>query len=374
MLNNVNLSVGQPLKIRPVSSNDTSLYVSRIIALSKHTITISLPYDAGRIILWPIGTRLEIDIQQAEALTFTSEIIDRDLTNNKSYTIMFPNSISKTGHRKHQAGMSRVIAVTSGKGGVGKTTFTINLAIALAKQGQRVYIIDVDLGSANVDVLMRLTPKYNITHLLNGEKNLIEITLQGPENIGIIPGGSGLQELTQLSESQFSKFIHSFNQLEGLADIILLDTGAGISRDVSNFLLAADEIIVVTTTEPHAIMDAYSITKVMHKLNCKAKQMLIVNRVEDATEASIVSNRLISVIKSYLKTNIEYLGYICDDRLVSRSIKEQNPLMMSYPSSAPAKNIVSIANNLLNKPNTQQEGISGFITKMVSIFKNKRSL
>ena len=268
--------------------------------------------------------------------------------------------------------MSRVIAVTSGKGGVGKTTFTINLAIALAKQGQRVYIIDVDLGSANVDVLMGLTPKYNITHLINGEKNLIEITIPGPENIGIIPGGSGLQELTQLSESQFSNFIHSFNQLEGLADIVLLDTGAGISRDVSNFLLAADEIIFVTTTEPHAIMDAYSINKVMHKLNCKAKRMLVVNRVENAKEASDVSNRLINVIEYYLKTNIEYVGYICDDRLVSRSIKEQNPLMMSYPTSTPAKNIISIANSMLSKKATHQEGISGFITKMISIFKDKR--
>lgn len=373
MITNLNLSVGQPLKIRLASYNDTSLYVSRIIALSKHTITISSPYDAGRIILWPVGTQLEIDIQQEDILTFTTEIIDRDLTDTKSYTILFPHSISKTGHREHQKGMSRVIAVTSGKGGVGKTTFTINLAIALARQSQRVYIIDVDLGSANVDVLMRLNPKYNLTHLLNGEKTLIEITMQGPENIGVIPGGSGMQELTQLSESQFSKFIHSFNQLEGLADIILLDTGAGISRDVSNFLLAADEIIVVTTTEPHAIMDAYSITKVMHKLSCKAKQMLVVNRVEDKNEASIISNRLISAIKSYLKMDIEYLGYICDDRLVSRSIKEQTPLMVSHPASTPAKNIVSIANHLLNKPNTQKEGIAGFMSKMISIFKNKRT-
>lgn len=371
MFNNASFSVGQTLTIRSVSSNDTSSYVSRIVAFSKHTITFSLPYDSGRMILWPVGTRLEINIEQGKAFTFTTEILDRDLTNLKSYTVILPNSISKSTNREHWAGMTRVIAITSGKGGVGKTTFTINLAIALAKQGQRVYIVDVDLGSANVDVLMRLTPKYNITHLLSGEKNLIEITLQGPENIGIIPGGSGLQELTQLSETQFAKFIHSFNQLDGLADIILLDTGAGVSRDVSNFLLAADEIILVTTTEPHAIMDAYSITKVMQNLNSKAKQRLVVNRVEDSNEASVVSNRLINVIKYYLKTDVEYLGYICDDRVVSRSIKEQNPLMISYPTSIPAKNITSIANSLLCKPTINQEGISGFINKMISIFKDK---
>lgn len=369
-----NFSIGQPLEITLIDSDNSKTYPSRILEISSYTLTFSIPYETGKMVLWPIGSRLEISIAQSGGYyTFNTEVIGRDLGEIKSYTVMRPYAISLATRRMPNEGMSRVIAVTSGKGGVGKTVFTINLAIALAAQGQRVFIIDTDLGTANVDVLLRLSPKYNLTHLLTGDKNLLDITLPGPGNIAVIPGGSGLQELTQMSDRQFAQVINSFNQLDGLADIILLDTGAGISRDVSNFLLAADEIILITTPEPHAITDAYAITKVMHNLKCQAKQMLVINRAEHQIEADNIAARLLTVMRQYLKAEAEYIGYITDDRIISRSLKEQRPLMLSYPAAIPARNINDIASRLLHRPVAKPAGITGFVNKMIALFNKKMS-
>ncbi|MDR3563509.1 MAG: AAA family ATPase [Negativicutes bacterium] len=371
MASEITFAVGQTIQIKLLDKNNAPMCVSRILAVMPHALTFSLPYDAGLMLLWPIGCRLEISLTlDTEVYSYQTEIIDRDLGEIKSYTVMRPNTISKVAPRVLAKGMSRVIAVTSGKGGVGKTTFTINLAVSLAALGQRTYIIDADLGTANVDVLLHLTAKYNITHLLSGDKSLVDIAIPGPGNITVIPGGSGLQTMTQLKESQFSRLINSLNHLDGLADIILLDTGAGISKDVSNFLLAADEIIVVTTPEPHAITDAYAINKVMHNLNCQGKQMLVVNRAENQEEGDFVAHKLSAVIRQYLQRNIEYIGYILDDRLVSKSLKQQYPFMLSQPQSPPAKNINAIAAKLLNIPDIKPAGMSGFLNKMFSLIQS----
>jgi flagellar biosynthesis protein FlhG len=361
---------GQPVKIRNfLSQQPSEAHVSRILSFTDHSLNISIPYDQGRMLLWPVGTILEITANGHQgAHEFLTEIIGRELGQIKAYTITRPQNIVQTANYTPQAGTTRVIAITSGKGGVGKTTFTINLAVALSNLGQRVAIIDTDLGTANVDVLLDLYPKYNIADLLTG-KSLLDIALQGPGNIIVIPGGSGFQELTQLSDNQFSQIIQSFNQLDGLTDIILLDTGAGISRDVSNFLLASDEVIVVTTPEPHAITDAYAITKVMHSAGCHSKQMLVVNRVEDEFEAKEVCEKLSSVIKHYLKKDIEYVGYIVEDRIMGRTIKERCPIMISYPAAKPARNIDDIAANLLNISIGKPSGLPGFIGKLVSLFR-----
>lgn len=363
---------GQPLQIKSLAPQASPTHTARVVAVSPHTLDISIPYQAGRIILWPVGSRLEISgDQDGDSFTFASEIIGRDLGETKTYTVTRPQTISLTAPRAHAAGMSRVIAVTSGKGGVGKTTLTINLAIALAAHNQRVFIIDADLGTANIDVLLRLSPKYNITHLLSGDKTLLDIAAPAPGGITVIPGGSGLQALTQMTESQFSRLIASFNHLDGLADIILLDTGAGISRDVSNFLLAADETIVVTTPEPHAITDAYAIIKVMHNLACQGKQLLIVNRAENKPEADIAVGRLRGVVSRYLGRELGYLGHVADDPLVSRSLKQQQPFILSHPQAEPSRNLAAIAARLLDRPAAPPAGISGFINKMFSLVKGK---
>ncbi len=369
------LAIGQPLQLKSLSPQATAPCTSRIVAVTDHTVTIGAPYDKGRLILWPVGSRVEITVTQGtEDHTFASEIIARDLGETKTYTIMRPQAISRVATRAAAAtaGMSRVIAVTSGKGGVGKTTLTINLAIALAAQKKRVFIFDADLGTANIEVLLNLSAKYNITHLLAGEKTLLDIAVPAPGDIAVIPGSSGLQSLTEMTEAQFSRLIASLNHLDGLADIILVDTGAGISRAVSNFLQAADETLVVTTPEPHAITDAYAIMKVMHGLACQTKQMLVVNRAENKAEADIAANRLSGVVNRYLGREIDYIGYIPDDPLVSRSLKQQHPFLLSAPQSGPARNVCAIAARLLDSPAPPPAGISGFFTKMFALLSGKK--
>jgi len=363
--------IGQPLQVKSLAPRATAAHTSRVIATTPHTLTVSIPYNKGRVVLWPVGSRVEITVGQADGTySFTSEIIERSLGDVKSYTVMRPQAISRAAAGREVAeGMSRVIAITSGKGGVGKTLFTINLAIALAVHGKKVFVIDADLGTANIDVLLRLTSKYNLTHLLSGEKNLLEIAIPAPGNIAVIAGGSGLQALTRMGETQFSQIISSFNQLDGLADIILLDTGAGISRDVSNFLLAADETIVVTTPEPHAITDAYAILKVMSNLGCQCKQMLVVNRAENQAEADMAASRLKGAVSRYLGREVEYIGFIPEDGVVTRSLKLQTPFQLSHPQSAPAANIGAIAARILDKPVPAPAGIAGFINKIFSLAK-----
>lgn len=366
MADDIGFTIGQPVQIKSIAPQTSATFASRVISLTPHTLTVSMPYDKGKLLLWPRGSQLEITvIIDGADYTFTREIISRELGQEKSYTVMRPQAIA----RAVKEGMSRVIAVTSGKGGVGKTVVTINLAIALAARNKKVFVIDADLGTANIDILLRLSPVYNITHLLAGVKNLLEIAMPAPGNITVIPGGSGLQSLTQMTESQFSHVINSFNQLDGLADIILLDTGAGISRDVSNFLLAADETIVVTTPEPHAITDAYAIIKVMHKLGCQSKQRLIVNRAENQPEAELVAGKLVDTVKRYLTCDIEYIGQIAEDALIGRSLKQQTPLVLSHPQSAPARDIAAIAARLLDDPPPQTSGMGGFISKMFAYLK-----
>lgn len=201
----------------------------------------------------------------------------------------------------------------------------------------------------------------------------MEIAVSGPGGIAVIPGGSGFQELTQLSDSKFAQVISSFNQLDGLADMVLLDTGAGISKDVSNFLLASDEVIIVTTPEPHAVMDAYAIIKVMHNQKCQAKKWLIVNKSESQSEADHVAHKLITVCSQFLHQSLEYAGSISEDKLISKSLKAQSPLMLEYPQSQPASNISDIAAKLLNKRPVHTTGVKGFIDRMLSLFSNKSS-
>ena len=246
-------AVGMPVSVKLAAKTDLGFSSSRIVEVTQHAFSISIPYESGKILLWPLGARVDVSLPAGDGSSgsFTAEIIGRDIAGTRSYTLIRPTAVSRNGRKAQETAKSlRVIAVTSGKGGVGKTTLTANLAVAFSRLGKKVVVIDTDLGTANMDVVLGLSPKYHLGHMVSGQKDIMDIALPAPGGFMLIPGGSGMQELTQLSEVQFTKVIGSFNQLDGMADIILLDTGAGISRDVSNFLQAADEMLSLQLPNP----------------------------------------------------------------------------------------------------------------------------
>lgn len=274
----------------------------------------------------------------------------------------------------HPARLARIISVASGKGGVGKTNLVVNLGIALAKRGSRVLIIDADLGLANVDIVLGLTSRYNLYHVIKGEKKIHEIIVDGPEGIKVVAGGAGIQELANLSSSQRVQFIASLSELDSYADIILIDTSAGISQNVLGFVLASDETIIVTTPEPTAIRDAYGIIKAIALGNKDAKIRLVVNMASSPEEAEDVASRIETVARQFLDISVDKLGFILRDHLVSEAVIRQKPFMVIYPNSKAARCVESVADRLLGfeeKSSDKFRGIKGFLLKFASFFKGR---
>lgn len=265
---------------------------------------------------------------------------------------------------------TKVIAVTSGKGGVGKTNFTINLALALKSYGQKVIVLDADLGLANVDVVLGISPNFTLYNVLKGEKSIKEIITTGPEDLQIIAGGSGILELANLRKWQVDNFINKLGELEGLADILIIDTGAGLSRNVMSFVLAADEVILVTTPEPTAITDAYGLVKAMTVKKREGVVHLVVNKVESAEEADVVASKLTIVAERFLKLHLEMLGFIVDDILVSKAVKSQEPFLLKYPKAEATQCIYKLAAHLTNNEyfDKRNNGVRSFFNKMAKIF------
>ncbi|QEK12256.1 MinD/ParA family protein [Crassaminicella thermophila] len=267
---------------------------------------------------------------------------------------------------------TRVITVTSGKGGVGKSNFTINLGLALIKLGYKVTILDADLGLANVDVILGLIPKYTLAHVIRNEKTLEEIIIEGPEGIKLISGGSGLKELVDLTEEQINNLISNLRLLGKDTDFILIDTGAGINHSVLSFIEAASEIILVTTPEPTSITDAYAVLKNI-VLNDKEKIIrVLINRAENNQEGLDIFNKLDMAAKRFLNINLQKLGVLYDDNLVSKSVKLQKPFLLSYPNSLVSKGVEMIASKLVNESNSNTFEVSGlkrFIHKFIYRYK-----
>ena len=234
------------------------------------------------------------------------------------------------------AGM-RSIAVLSGKGGVGKSNIAVNLAIALAEIEQRVSVLDADLGLANIDILFGVVPKYNLGHVLRGDKELHEILFKVEERVSIIPGGAGLQELSDLDQQRQSWIIERLAFLEEETDILLLDTSAGIHRTVIDFALASDMSLLVTTPEPTAIRDAYSVLKSLCQVsNGRVRIGLVVNMAADEKEGLLISDRIISAADQFLGFKIPYLGCVMWDAAVRESVKNRKPLLLRGEDSPAA--------------------------------------
>lgn len=265
----------------------------------------------------------------------------------------------------------RVIAVTSGKGGVGKTSFTVNLALALAEYGQRIIILDGDLGLANVDIAFGLSARYTIEHLLSGEKTIEQIILTGPRGIGIIPGGSGVQGLANLERDKLKNVIANLGRLEKMADLLIIDTGAGLGHTVINFLQAADDIIMVTTPEPTALTDAYGLLKSLRQEAGEVPIHVVINRVQTETDALTTFKRLETAVRKFLDGSINYMGWVYDDPLVGRSVMQQEPLGMSFPDSSAYRCIQWIAGKVTGiylTPPRQAGGVRGFLSKLLRSF------
>lgn len=259
----------------------------------------------------------------------------------------------------------RVISVTSGKGGVGKTNIVGNLAIALRRLGKRVLILDGDLGLANIDIIFGLNPAYNIKHVINGEKDLADVIVEGPEEIRIIPAGSGLQQLVDLTQGQKLNLLNEFDALEEDFDIFLIDTGAGISSNVIYFGIAAEERIVVATSEPTSITDAYALIKVMFTKHGTKTFKLLVNMVDHEEEARSVFENLSNAVVRFLKgISLEYVGFIPKDGNLERSVKQQCTVIQRYPESPSSRGFSELANRLLaSSENVAQDGNIKFFWK-----------
>ncbi|KTE91977.1 ATPase [Desulfitobacterium hafniense] len=262
----------------------------------------------------------------------------------------------------------RVFAVTSGKGGVGKTNFSVNLGLALTDLGYRVILLDGDLGLANLDIACGVTPRYTFEHLLNGEKDIEEILIYGPKGIGILPGGSGVQDLANIERERLEEVVRNLGRLESLADIIIIDTGAGLGHTVLNFLRAADDIILVTTPEPTALTDAYGLLKALQKVKDGVTVNVVVNRVQRESDAKDTYERLESAARRFLNAPVNLLGWVYEDISVGRAIMKQEPIGISYPQSSAYQCIQWIAGSvsgLYLSPPRQAGGIRGFLKNLL---------
>ncbi|NMD41758.1 MAG: MinD/ParA family protein [Firmicutes bacterium] len=266
---------------------------------------------------------------------------------------------------------SRVIAVTSGKGGVGKTNLVLNLALKLAQMNSRIVVFDADLGLGNVDILLNALPEFTLGDVISGEKDIREIMIQGPHNVQIVPGGSGLFELANLDLVRRNRLLGKLELLEMEGEIILLDTSAGISKNVTDFIRVADEFILITTPEPHALTDAYGMLKVIAGQEINRSGYIVINCVRRVLEGERIYERLKNMVQTYLPgMEIRYLGSIDYDPAVPRAVQEFSPFILKYPRSAAAASIDKIAWRLLAnegfQPPPQRQ--AGLIERLKNLF------
>lgn len=276
-------------------------------------------------------------------------------------------------HQQEQKSRTtRIITVTSGKGGVGKSNFTLNFALTLQKKGYKVLVFDADIGLANIDVLMGVSSKYNLYHLLKKEKTISEIIQTGPNGLQFIAGGSGFNDLIRLTEEQVDYFADQVNLLNGHVDFIIFDTGAGLSKETLRFIIAAEETIVVTTPEPTSITDAYAIIKMVNSMNYKVDFRLVVNRVTDGREGKQTADKISLVAKQFLQLDIPTLGYVPDDSSVSKAVKKQTPFTVAFPNCDASRGINDLVDDFIaNQPPTDHQAgaVKGFLSKMMKMLK-----
>lgn len=266
--------------------------------------------------------------------------------------------------------IAKVITVTSGKGGVGKTSVSVNLAIQLSQMGKRVVIFDADFGLANIEIMLGLRPKYNLADLMYRGKSIEDIITYGPAGIGFISGGSGINELANLSRDQVFSLIHRLEDLDRLADIIIIDTGAGISDTVLEFVAASEEVLLVATPEPTSITDAYALLKTLNrKVSYKPDKTvvkMVANQVRGEKDATELFEKLGVVVEKFLDIDVEFLGSVPYDKNMRNAVMRQAPVSISQPDSGSAKAVRMLAARIENRLMDEEEDERLGIVKMFS--------
>ncbi len=269
--------------------------------------------------------------------------------------------------------LARVITVTSGKGGVGKSNTAINLAIQFRRMGQKVIILDADFGLANIEIMFGAVPKHNLCDLIYQGKNIKDIITWGPMEVGFISGGSGIAGMSNLDKDYLHYIIQNLTELDEMADTIIVDTGAGISDAVLEFLVASAEILLVTTPEPTSITDSYSLLKALNRhpryLRDTTQIKVLANKVSGETEAEALYAKLEAVVARYLKMPISYLGMIPQDTQLTKAVMQQTPVSLENPHARSAVAYEVIAAKLMNKElnkNLTKRGMAAFFSHIVS--------
>lgn len=279
------------------------------------------------------------------------------------------NIIKQQNTRQH---LAKVITVTSGKGGVGKSNVSVNLAIQLSRLGKKVIVLDADFGLANIEVMLGLRPKYNLADMMFHGKGVKDIIAQGPENIGFISGGSGLRELTNLSRDQIQSLVLSMYELDQVADVVLIDTGAGISDSVIDLVMCSAQVLLVATPEPTSITDAYALLKTIQRQENfdpgRMKIQMIGNRTQSYEDGRELFHKLSTVSDKFLQVEMEYLGSIPDDAKLQSAIMRQEPVSIAYPNSPAARAMMELALQLENGnvegDTVPSKGLSGLLARM----------
>lgn len=240
----------------------------------------------------------------------------------------------------------RVISVSSGKGGVGKTNISVNLAIALVKRGHRVCVFDADTSLANVNILLNIQPEFTLEQVLDGRKTIAEIVVTGPGDIAIVPAASGIAEFATLSVAQQKTLLAALSTLEQQYDYLIIDTAAGVSENVTTFLEAAEHCLLVVTPEPTSLTDAFALMKVLKRRNCESRIYVLTNMVDNYPGSVDIYKRLAAASRRYLQTDLNYLGYVPRDDYVRMSVQRQIPVTIGFPSSQASYRFQALAESI----------------------------
>ncbi len=263
---------------------------------------------------------------------------------------------------------ARVIAVTSGKGGVGKSNLSVSLSLAAASMGRDVVLIDCDLGLANVDVLLDLQVRHNLSHLLTGEVSLNDVLVPAPGGLRVLPGAAGVSQMADLTDPEQRVLLGALEQLVTTTELIVLDTGAGISRRVVEFCLASGEVVVVTTPEPTAIADAYAMIKVLGQADPGLKVWLVVNMANHRGEAEQILERITLLTRRFMGLEVERGGYVLSDPRVPHAVRRRLPFSLAYPSCSASVCVGEIARNLGFARTRDGGGGESFLRRMRSFW------